>query len=260
MQHCRQVLWPELDVQLVAVTDHWAQFSVAGPRARDTLAALVDRPDDIANAAFPHLAAAEITVCGGVAARLYRLSYSGELAYEIGVPARYGDALAEALMTAGAPFGITPYGTEALGVMRIEKGHAAGNEIDGRTTARDLGFPMSRAKDYIGRVLAERPALLDPARPTLVGIRPVDAAQRLRAGAHLIPRHAAATAANDQGVVTSVAFSPSLGRWIGLALLAHGVERIGETVCAADPLRDNQVDVEVCAPCFIDPKGERLRA
>ncbi|MGA2128496.1 MAG: sarcosine oxidase subunit alpha family protein, partial [Xanthobacteraceae bacterium] len=191
MQHCRQVLWPELDVQLAAVTDQWSQFSVAGPRARDTLAALVDRPDDISDAAFPHLSAAEITVCGGVAARLYRLSYSGELAYEIGVPARYGDALAEALMTAGAPFGITPYGTEALGVMRIEKGHAAGNEIDGRTTARDLGFPLSRAKDFIGRVMAGRPALLDPARPTLVGIRPLDAAQRLRAGAHLIPRQAA---------------------------------------------------------------------
>jgi len=260
MQYCRQVLWPELDVQLAAVTDQWAQLSVAGPRARDTLEALVDRPGDISDAAFPHLAVAEITVCGGVPARLYRLSYSGELAYEIGVPARYGDALAEALMAAGAPFGIAPYGTEALGVMRIEKGHAAGNEIDGRTTARDLGFPMSKAKDFIGRVMAGRPALRDPERPILVGIKPVDAAQRLRAGAHLIPQRAAAIAANDQGVVTSVAFSPSLGHWIGLALLARGAERIGETVCAADPLRDNHVDVEVCRPCFIDPEGERLRA
>jgi len=260
MQFCHQVLWPDLDVQLVAATDQWAQFSVAGPLARDTLTALVDRPADISNAAFPHLAVAEITVCGGVPARLYRLSYSGELAYEIGVPARYGEALADALMTAGAPFGIAPYGTEALGVMRIEKGHAAGNEIDGRTTARDLGFATSPAKDFIGKVMAGRPALLDPARPTLVGVKPADAGQRLRAGAHLIPLGAAATAANDQGVVTSVAFSPSLGHWIGLALLARGAERIGEQVCATDPVRDEHMDAHVCSPCFIDPGGERLRA
>ena len=262
MQFCHQVLCPELDVQLVSVTDQWAQFSVAGPRSRDTLLALVDRPSDISNAAFPYMAVAELTVCGGVPARLYRLSFSGELAYEIGVPARFGDALADALMAAGAPFGIAPYGTEALGVMRIEKGHAAGNEIDGRTTARDLGFGamMSSAKDCIGRVMAGRPALLDPDRPTLVGLEPVKAAQRLRAGAHLIPLRAAAIAANDQGVVTSVAFSPSLGRWIGLGLLARGSARIGETVCAADPVRDNSFEVEVCAPCFVDPAGERLRA
>src|SRR5262249_8854341 len=140
MQFCHQALWPELDVQFVSTTDQWAQYSVAGPRARDTLAALVDASFDISNAGFPHMAAAELSVCGGVRARLYRLSFSGELAYEIGVPADYGEALAQALMRAGAPFGIAPYGTEALSVMRIEKGHAAGNEIDGRTTAHDLGL------------------------------------------------------------------------------------------------------------------------
>jgi sarcosine oxidase subunit alpha len=261
MQFCHQVLWPQLDVQLVSVTDQWAQFSVAGPRARDTLAALVDRPAEIANEAFPPLAVAELTVCGGVPARLFRLSFSGELAFEIAVAARFGESLAEALMAAGQALGITPYGTEALAVMRIEKGHIAGAEIDGRTTAHDLGFArmMSSRKDFIGRVLAQRPALLDPARPRLVGLKPTDAT-RLRAGAHLLPRGAAATAANDQGVVTSVAFSPSLGQWIGLGLLAHGAERTGEIVCAADPVRHNSVDAEVCAPCFVDPDGERMRA
>src|SRR6185312_3272020 len=104
---------------------------------------------------------AETTVCGGVTARLYRLSFSGELAYEIGVPARYGESLAQILMEAGQEYGIAPYGTEALGAMRIEKGHIGGNEIDGRTTATDLGFAkmMSKKKDYIGRVLSERPVL-----------------------------------------------------------------------------------------------------
>jgi methylglutamate dehydrogenase subunit C len=156
---------------------------------------------------------------------------------------------------------MAPYGTEALAVMRIEKGHVAGNEIDGRTTASDLGLGrmMSTKKDYIGRVMAGRPALLDPGRQTLVGLRPVNVHQRLRAGAHLIPLVGAPLAANDQGVVTSVAFSPSLDQWIGLGLLAHAARLAGRRVRAADPLRNGTVDVEVCPPCFIDPQGERLR-
>jgi sarcosine oxidase subunit alpha len=259
MQFCHQVLWPDLDVQFVSVTDQWAQLSVAGPRARDTLAKIVDPPFDIGNAAFPHLAAAELTVCGGTTARLYRISFSGELAFEIGVPARYGDALARALMEAGAEFGIAPYGTEALGVLRIEKGHVAGNELDGRTTAGDLGFArmMSTKKDYIGRVLANRPALRDPDRPRFVGFRPAHPEQRLRAGAHLVRRDAAVMAENDEGVITSVGYSPSCGHWIGLGLLVRGPERVGERVVAADPVRDGNVEVEVCPPCFVDPKGER---
>jgi methylglutamate dehydrogenase subunit C len=254
------VRWPQLDVQLVSATDQWAQLSVAGPRARDTLAMLVDPPFDIRNAAFPPLAVAELTVCDGIAARLYRISYSGELAYELGIPARHGEALARALMEAGAPFGIVPYGTEALGMMRIEKGHVAGNEIDGRTTARDLGLArmMSKKKDYIGRVLAEREALLHPDRPRFVGFKPVDHGARLRAGAHLVRRGAAVTAENDEGVITSVAFSPACGHWIGLGLLARGADRIGERVVAADPLRNSSVEAEVCPPCFVDPAGERM--
>jgi glycine cleavage system aminomethyltransferase T len=169
--------------------------------------------------------------------------------------------LARALMEAGAPFGIAPYGTEALSVMRIEKGHVAGNEIDGRTTAHDLGLGrmMAAKKDCIGKVMAGREALRDPERPALVGFRPVDRSARLRAGAHFIPTGAAATAANDQGVMTSVAFSPALESWIGLGLLARGPQRIGERVCAADPVRSNALEVEVCAPVFVDPAGERLR-
>jgi methylglutamate dehydrogenase subunit C len=261
LQFCHQVLWPELDVQFVSATDQWAQFSVAGPRAREALTEIVDAPFDLSNAAFPFMAAAERTMCGGIAARLYRISFSGELAYEIGVPARYGDALARALMEAGRDFGIAPYGTEALSVLRIEKGHVAGNEIDGRTTAADLGFGrmMSAKKDYIGRVMAGRPALLDPHRQVLVGLKPADARGRLRAGAHLLPLVAAPRAANDQGVVTSVAFSPTLGCWIGLGLLANGQRLIGRRVRAVDPLRGGAMEVEVCPPCFIDPQGERLR-
>ena len=261
MQFCHQVLWPRLDVQFASATDEWAQYAVAGPKARETLAKLVDAPFRIANADFPYMAVAELEMCG-IPARLYRLSFSGELAYEIGVPARYGEALAGALMQAGAAFGITPYGTEALSVMRIEKGHVSGNEIDGRTTADDLGLGrmMSAKKDFIGRVMAARSALLDPKRPKLVGLRPRDRRQRLYAGAHLLPVGAAFVADNDQGVITSVAYSPSLHHWAGLGLLAGGTARIGQTIMMVDFMRDTFIEVEVCAPVFVDPKGERLRA
>ncbi|MGE3870799.1 MAG: sarcosine oxidase subunit alpha family protein [Pseudorhodoplanes sp.] len=262
MQFCHQVLWPDLDVQFVSATDQWAQFSVAGPRARAMLAKIVDPPFDISNAAFPYMAVGELAICGGVPARLYRLSFSGELAYEIGVPARYGEALARALMQAGAEFSIAPYGTEALGVMRIEKGHVAGNELDGRTTARDLGLGrmVSAKKDCIGKVLSLRAALADPARPALVGLKPLERGQRLRAGAHLLPVQAPLCAEHDQGHVTSVAFSPTLGHWIGLGFLARGPQRLGETVVAADPVRGMNIAVEICAPHFVDPAGERLHA
>jgi sarcosine oxidase subunit alpha len=262
MQFCHQVLWPELDVAFVSATDQWAQVALAGPRARDTLARIVAEPDAVSNARLPYMGVTDARLAGGVVARIYRLSFSGELAYEIGVPARYGEALMRLLMQAGAPFGIVPYGTEALGAMRIEKGHVAGNEIDGRVTAHDLGFAamLSSKKDFIGRTLAARPALTDPRRPALVGLKPVDAAARLRAGAHLLPCGAALVGANDQGVVTSAAYSPSLESWIGLGLLARGPQRIGERVTSVDLVRDSIVEVEVCRPCFIDPQGGRLRA
>jgi sarcosine oxidase subunit alpha len=264
MQHlefCQQVLWPELDVQLVSVTEQWAQYAVAGPRARDVLRAIVDPQHDISNEAFPYLSAGTVTVCGGTKARLFRLSFSGELAYEVAVPARFGDALVRAIMEAGAPFGIQPYGTEPLGVLRIEKGHPAGGELNGQTTAHDLGMGklLSAKKDFIGRFMAARPALTDRERPTLVGLRPIDKDARIRAGAHLVPKDAEPIARNDQGYVSSIAYSPSLGHWLALGLIARGPERHGEIVRACDPLRDSEVEVEICQPCFVDPEGARLR-
>jgi heterotetrameric sarcosine oxidase alpha subunit len=264
MQHlefCHQALWPTLDVRMVSATEQWAQFSIAGPRARDALRGVVDPQYDISNEAFPYLACGPVTVGGGIPARLFRISFSGELAYELAVPASYGDAAIRAIMEAGKPYGIHPYGTEALGVMRIEKGHVAGNELNGQTTARDLGLErmMSKKKDYIGRVMAQRPALLDPSRPRFVGFRPVDPASRLRAGAHFVAAGKAATAENDEGYMTSVAYSPTLKHWIGLGLLRNGPERIGEVIRSVDPLRGEAMDVEVCSPVFVDPKEERLR-
>ena len=261
MEFSHQWLWPELDVQFSSVSEQWAQFSVAGPRSRDVLRNIVDRQHDLSNAALPYMAAAELTVMGGLPARLFRISFSGELAYEIAVPAGHGDALWRDLMEAGRELGIAPYGTEALGVMRIEKGHVAGNEINGQTTARDLGLAkmLSTRKDYVGRVLAQRPGLVAHDRPTLAGFKPVNREDRLRAGAHFIREGAQPTARNDEGYMTSVAFSPTLGHWIGLGLLAGGPSRHGERARAYDPVRGGDVPVEVCNPVFYDPAGERLR-
>jgi sarcosine oxidase subunit alpha len=246
---------------MVSVTEQWAQYSIAGPRARDVLRGVVDPVHDLSNDAFPYLTARAITVGGGIPARLFRISFSGELAYELAVEASYGDACIRAIMRAGESFGITPYGTEALGVMRIEKGHVAGNELNGQTTARDLGLDrmMSRKKDYIGRVLAARPALLDPDRPHFIGFRPIDRGARLRAGAHFVAAGQPATAAHDEGYMTSVAYSPELGHWVGLGLLQRGPDRVGERIRAVDPLRGADIEVEVCSPVFVDPKEERLR-
>ena len=263
MQHlefCHQVLWPELDVRMVSVSEQWAQVAIAGPKARETLRGVVDPQHDLSNEAFPYLAARAVTVGGGIPARLFRISFSGELAYELAVPADYGDAMVRALMQAGAPFGITPYGTEALGVMRIEKGHVAGNELNGQTTARDLalGKMMSSKKDFVGRLMAGRQALVEADRPSFVGFKPVDPSQRLRAGAHFIGIGKPGVMENDEGYMTSVAYSPHLNHWMGLGLIRGGAARIGERVRAYDPVRNGDVVVEICAPVFVDPEGARL--
>ncbi len=260
VEYYQQAVWPDLDVQAVSVTEQWAGIAIAGPDSRRVLQKLVNGLD-LSNEAFPFLAVAEFEF-GAVPARLFRISFSGELAYELNVPAGYGESAWEALMEAGAEFGITPYGTEALGVMRIEKGHVAGPEINGQTTAADLGLGrmMSTKKDFVGRVLAGREALVDGARPALVGVRCVKPGERLYAGAHLVADGAAVAAANDLGHVTSVTYSPMLDNWIALALVSGGRERLGQRLRAVNPLQGHEVEVDVVSPHFFDPDNERLHA
>ncbi len=262
MQHidyARQVLWPELDVQATSVTEQWSTYAIAGPRSRALLQQAFPHLD-LSNQGFPFMAAVECA-WRGVPARIYRLSFSGELAYEVSVPAAFGDDLLRALVEQGRAFDAAPYGTEALGVMRIEKGHPAGNELNGQTTAGDLGMAkmMSKKKDFIGRIMAQRPGLTAPDRPTLVGLKPLDPAARLRAGAHLLATGAKAVAANDQGFITSAAFSPTLGHSIALAVLADGPARHGERIVVHDPVRGGDLDALVCNPVFVDPEGVRVR-
>ena len=260
LEFVRQCLYPDMDVHLISTTDQWAQFSVAGPNARKLLQKIVDPEFDISNEAFPYMACGEVTVCAGTRGRLFRLSFSGELAYEISVPARYGDALIRTMTDAGKEFDAVMYGTEALGVMRIEKGHAAGNELDGRTTAAHLGLGgfVSKKKDCIGKVLSQREGLTEDGL-RMVGFLPVNPNDALVNGAHFMTAGDTETPENDQGHMSSVAWSPSLNSYIGLGFLKNGADRMGETLRAVDYMRTGSVDVKVVSAHFVDPDGERLR-
>lgn len=262
MEFVRQCLFPDMDVQLISTTESWAQYAVAGPNSRKLLQKIVDPEFDISNDAFPFMGCGNITVCGGLRARLFRISFSGELAFEIAVPSRYGDALMRRLMTEGEEFDVVPYGTEALGVMRIEKGHAAGNELNGTTTALNLGLGkmVSKKKDSIGSTLSEREALVEPDVLRLVGIKPVSPEEKVTAGGHLMNTTGPVDAAHDQGYVTSAAYSPILNSNIGLGLLKDGANRMGEKMRLVSPLTDLTVEVEIVSAHFVDPEGERLRA
>jgi len=258
LEFCRQCLWPDLDVQVISTTEAWAQFSVAGPNARKLMEKIVDQ--DISDAAFPYMGAGNITV-GGLRARLFRISFSGELAYEIAVPTRYGDALLRELLAKGAEFEPVVYGTEALGVMRIEKGHVAGGELNGQSTALNMGLGkmVSKKKDSIGMVLSQREGMVEENGYRLVGVKPVDLAGKLTAGSHFLEIGAAAVAANDGGWLSSKVYSPHLGCDIALGYLKGGDKRIGQRMRAVNLVGGTESEVEIISPHMFDPEGERLR-
>lgn len=260
LEFCAQALWPELDVRLASVTDQWAQMAIAGPKSRAILQKLVD--EDLSNEAFPFLAAREVSLLGGrLQGRLFRISFSGELAYELAVPADFGESIANAVMKAGEVEGITAYGVEALSVLRIEKGHVTHNEINGTVVPADLGFGkmVSTAKpDFIGKHMVARADLNSPERAQLVGVVPLDAQTSFRSGAHILKKHDAATLENDQGYVTSSCYSPHIGSTIGLALVKGGESRHGEEVLVWNGLKNEMTPARLVNPVFFDPQNERL--
>ena len=253
-----QVLRPDLDVQCISVTEQWAQFAVAGPKSRELLNDLLDRKID--NESWPFMACGEMGVAG-VSGRLFRISFSGEHAYEVAVPARHGAALYDLLVGRAQSMGGCAYGMEALNVLRIEKGHITHSEIHGRTTAFDIGFGrmVSQKKDCIGNAASQRDGLLDEDREQLVGLKPAGAVKQITAGAHLFAQGVEPVRSNDQGYVTSVGFSPTLGAMLGLGFLQNGRARHGEVITMVDHLRGVTTQCEVCDPVFVDPTGGRLR-
>lgn len=258
LEFVSQALRPELNVRFASVTEQWAQFAIAGPKSRELVNRIVDK--QITDAEFPFMACGEFKLLGAEG-RLFRISFSGEHAYEIAVPSRYGASLFNALAKEAETLGGGLYGIEALNVLRIEKGHITHAEIHGATTAFDIGFErmVSPKKDCIGKVMAARPGLMDKSRPQLVGLKPIEGQSEIFAGAHLFERGAAARRANDQGYITSVAYSPILDSYIGLGFLTNGRDRHGEIVRHVEALRGVEVLCEVCSPVFFDQEGGRLR-
>ena len=258
LDYVHQCFHPEWDVNFISVTEQWAQFAVAGPKSRDLLNDLLDDP--LEEGDWPFMACGTVGVMG-VKARLFRISFSGEHAYELAVPARYGDDLFRLLVARAEELGGGPYGMEALNVLRLEKGLITHAEIHGRTTAFDIGMGrmVSAKKDCIGKTMSERPGLTDPARERLVGLKPAGNIQQITAGAHLFAPGDEVTRENDQGYVTSACYSPTLGHTLGLAFLKNGPERIGETVKMVDHMRGIETICEVIDPVVFDPEGGRLR-
>jgi methylglutamate dehydrogenase subunit C len=260
LERYAQVIWPGLRVRLTSVSDQFGAIAVAGSKSR-TLLERLGGDIDFDDKGFPY-PAARIGVLSGLPARVLRVSYSGERAYEIHLSADTALACWEMLLAKGGDLGITPYGTEAMGILRIEKGHIAGPEIDGRTTPADLGLgKMVRPeKEFVGKRLLERPALAEAGRMALVGLIPVDRGSRLRSGAQLTLDAASRPPVPMIGHVTSSCFSPHMGHPIALALVAGGGQRTGETLYARFPLRDETVAVKVVQPVFVDPEGKKLHA
>ncbi|MBB5750776.1 sarcosine oxidase subunit alpha family protein [Micrococcus sp. TA1] len=261
LEEWHQTEWPELDVVFTSVTEQWSTIAVVGPKSRAVVAKLAPELD-VSNEAFPFMAFRETTLANGTPARICRISFSGELAFEINVEAFYGLSTWEAVAEAGAEFDITPYGTETMHVLRAEKGLIIiGQDTDGTVTPQDAGmeWAVSKLKDFVGKRSYSRPYAAREDRRHLVGVLPVDRTTRLAEGAQLVAADTPITPDAGPvpmiGHVTSSYNSAALGRPFGLALVDNGRNRFGEIV--KSPLGDGSVDVEITSPVLFDPEGSR---
>ena len=257
-----QVVWPELRVTVASVTDQWAAMSLAGPKVREVMRAAFPTID-FSNEAIPHMGVHDVTLSGalaGVGIRIIRLTFSGELAYEVYAPTHHGQLIWDHLLQAGQPWQLRPYGLEALASLRIEKGHVVGSEMDGRTTLDDLGAGKmaSKIKPFWGDALRRSEHLARPDRPTLVGLEPAEDGAVPSNGAILFFADDK-VAGHGRGHITSTTYSKSLGKAIGLGLLQGGTSRVGQEIIAASPVHGRQYRLRVVDPCFLDAEGVRYR-
>lgn len=256
LERWRQTEWPSMRVAVSPVTSNWASIAVAGPRAREVLGRLAPG-FDISNTAFPHMRICECEI-GGVEARVARVSFTGELQYEISVPARCGAALMQALLAPGGELAPVPVGLEAWLRLRLEKGYLhIGSDTNGRTTPLDVGMAgvvAKREDDFIGKRSLSLAFMKSEEREQLVGL--VGLGGVLEVGGRVLARGAAGPPCATEGYVTSACFSPSLGQSIGLALIERGFEREGETVSVYSGGR--VVQGRISRPVFYDRGNERL--
>ena len=259
LEELLQTRWQGLKVHVTSVSEQWAGVAVAGPKSRETLEACVEDEAVMTNDAFPFMGVRETTLKGGIPCRIARISFSGEMAYEVYVASDYAPALMDLLWPVAESKDGCLYGTEALGALRIEKGHVTGAELDGRVTIEDagLGKMASPNKVFIGSALRKRPDMQRHDRPQLVGIKPVDHSLTFHAGAILCAKDK--VEGLGEGWITGVTHSPELGHWIGLGYISGGHEAwYRKTAIASDPVRKGDVEVEIISPHMIDPSGSRM--
>ncbi|MEO8685530.1 MAG: sarcosine oxidase subunit alpha, partial [Devosia sp.] len=260
MEDYLQTEFPDLKVWLTSTTEQWSVIAINGPNARNLLAPLVEGID-LSEKAFPHMSVATGRICG-VPTRLFRMSFTGERGYEVNVPARYGRAVWEKLIADGQAYGVTPYGTETMHVLRAEKGYIiVGQDTDGTLTPDDagLGWAIGKAKpDFVGKRSLARPDMLKADRKQLVGLLTADPKVVLEEGAQIVLDPNQSVPMKMVGHVTSSYWSVSLGRSIALAVIEGGNARMGETVHI--PMPGVTLQAEITGTVFLDPENTRLSA
>ncbi len=259
LEYLLQLHWTDLNVQVSSLTDEWGGMAVSGPKSREALQ-LAFPQADVSNENLPYMGCLDI-LHEGVRIRLLRLSFSGELAYEVHIPADHAIPLWEHILKTAEPLGMKPYGLEALASLRIEKGHVAGLELDHRNTLDDLGLGRMAGKEkaYIGKELRFREKLQAPERWSLVGLELLEPDKKLRGGAILFSV-ADEIKGHGRGYITSVTWSTELNKFIALGLYQGGLKHEGEEIICAYPLKNEQARARIVSPHFIDKEGARLNA
>ena len=260
LEYYLQVVWPELKVNVLSTTEQWAGAALAGPKSRDVLAKLF--PDlDVSNEALPFMGYIEGNLFG-VKAKIFRISFSGELAYEINVESDYGLFMWEKMMEIGKEFKIQPYGTEALSTLRIEMGHVAGPELDGRTIPYDVSLEglVSKKKDFIGKRSLQKEAFNNSDRQKIVGLVPTDKKTSIPEGSHLVVDKNAKLPNPKLGHVSSSCWSVENNNPFSLAIVKDGKNMIGKKLFAVSPLKNTSIEVEVISSHYVDHEGKRVRS
>ncbi len=260
LEYYLQIVWPELNVNVVSTTEQWAGAAIAGPKSRGMLSKLY--PDlDVSNDALPFMGYREAEFFG-IPSRIFRISFSGELAYEINVKSDHGMFMWEKMMEVGKEFGNQPYGTEALSTLRIEMGHVAGPELDGRTIPSDVSLNglVSKKKDFIGKNSLGREAFNVESRQKIVGLIPIDRKSSIPEGSHIVQDQNAKLPNPKLGHVSSSCWSVENNNPFSLAIMKDGKNMIGKKFFAVSPLKNKSIEVEVISSHYVDPEGKRVRS
>jgi len=260
LEYYLQVVWPELNVNVVSATEQWAGAAIAGPNSRKLLKKLFPATD-VSNESLPFMGYMEGNLFG-IYARIFRISFSGELAYEVNVESANGNFMWEKIMEIGKEFEIQPYGTEALSTLRIEMGHVAGSELDGRTIPYDNSLEglVSKKKDFIGKRSLNRKAFIAEDRQKVVGVVPIDKKTSIPEGSHLVIDANAKLPNPKLGYISASCWSVEYDNPFSLAILSDGKNMIGKRLFALSPLKNKSIPVEIVSSHYVDPKGERVRS